>query len=594
MNTTVDESGHGEGETYIGYIDLTHPGNGKQNFKGSLNANQTVPENANIALTLTERKGDAAFGASSEYSGVNNGGLSVCTDLLANPNAPLPNIILDENSPSITYLEANDENGDPISYTISSAADGPMFIIKPAAPGALFDCLTIEFIGGGGDDIIETRALSMNKIVTPPAGDYESPVDSGADNIYDFMLTATDINGASVTKPLSVTVTDVNEKPRITSNTQLTHTERQPVDMLIIDVESWDPDADDAEGSGIKYSLGGGVDAQKFQIDTATGELYFTESPDYNSPRDSNSDNVYEVQVRVTDDQGYATKQLFKVTVVDDPEKNGVSLQVKAILQGAYDSATGLMRDDLRSAGILPVTQPYNKAPFDYEGAESINLDLVDMANEDAMVDWVMLELRNGNNASEVVASKALLVQRDGDLMDAATGSTTIDFTDLPSGDYFIGLRHRNHLGVSTASAVTLSGNSGIVDFSSPNTSVNGDNARLTVTTTANQDTTDVPQPLSLLWSGDINQDQRIILNGVGSDLGKVLAAVLTDEDNAQISTSYQLTGYLDTDLNMDGVTRFTGPGNDVSNLLGNILLHPANDALISNFIIVGGEFADK
>ena len=84
-----------------------------------------------------------------------NGGSSVCTDLLVNPGASLPVITLDENVPQVTLLEAKDENGDPITYTISGGADSRLFIIRPTPPDALFDCLTIEFISSS--NVISTR-----------------------------------------------------------------------------------------------------------------------------------------------------------------------------------------------------------------------------------------------------------------------------------------------------------------------------------------------------------------------------------------------------------------------------------------------------
>jgi len=49
------------------------------------------------------------------------------------------------------------------------------------------------------------------------------------------------------------------------------------------------------------YSIVGGADAAKFTINATTGVLAFATAPDFENPTDSNSDNVYQVTVRVSD-----------------------------------------------------------------------------------------------------------------------------------------------------------------------------------------------------------------------------------------------------------------------------------------------------
>ncbi len=63
--------------------------------------------------------------------------------------------------------------------------------------------------------------------------------------------------------------------------------------------------ATDADGHTLTYSISGGADAALFTIDTATGDLSFLAAPVYATPADSDTNNVYEVTVSVTD--GYTT-----------------------------------------------------------------------------------------------------------------------------------------------------------------------------------------------------------------------------------------------------------------------------------------------
>ena len=59
-------------------------------------------------------------------------------------------------------------------------------------------------------------------------------------------------------------------------------------------------DSTDADGDTLKYSLVG-TDSDDFTIDAATGKLSFKTPPNFTSPADANSDNTYEVTIKVSD-----------------------------------------------------------------------------------------------------------------------------------------------------------------------------------------------------------------------------------------------------------------------------------------------------
>jgi hypothetical protein len=159
--------------------------------------------------------------------------------------------------------------------------------------------------------------------------------------------------------------------------------------------------------------------------------------------------------------------------------------------------------------------------------------------------------------------------------MDATTGNTSLLIPGIAAGNYVVAVHHRNHLGVATANAVSLSfASATLVDFTKEGTAVWGSNARINAGTT------------SLLWAGNANVDTRIIANGPSNDTGMILGNVLMDPANLSVSTNYQLLAYQDTDINMDGKTIFAGPSNDVNQLLGNVLLHPGNSTFSANYII--------
>ena len=82
----------------------------------------------------------------------------------------------------------------------------------------------------------------------------------------------------------------------------------------IADIESSDNSSE--EGSGLTYSIAGGADQGKFVIDAQTGVLSWNSfMPNTSSPADANTDNIYEVLVRVTDSDGLTGTQLMRVSV---------------------------------------------------------------------------------------------------------------------------------------------------------------------------------------------------------------------------------------------------------------------------------------
>lgn len=75
--------------------------------------------------------------------------------------------------------------------------------------------------------------------------------------------------------------------------------------------------ATDADaGATITYSIVGGTDASSFSIDASTGALRFVTAPDYENPGDSNTNNIYVVNVRASDGTLFNDQQVT-VTVTN-------------------------------------------------------------------------------------------------------------------------------------------------------------------------------------------------------------------------------------------------------------------------------------
>ncbi len=73
----------------------------------------------------------------------------------------------------------------------------------------------------------------------------------------------------------------------------------------------------------VNWSISGGDDASKFKINENTGSLTFVSRPDYESPNDSNKDNIYNLLVRSTNSDNVSIDQKVIVNVVDTDEQFG-------------------------------------------------------------------------------------------------------------------------------------------------------------------------------------------------------------------------------------------------------------------------------
>ena len=216
-------------------------------------------------------------------------------------------------------------------------------------------------------------------------------------------------------------------------------------------------------------------------------------------------------------------------------------LHLRAFLAGPFADSTGLMNDDLRTQGLIPLEDPYG-------GSRSIADGALTVSDQNAIVDWVVVEIRNADNPSVVVRSIPALLQKDGDIV--GTDGVSYPVTDSLPGGYHVSVRHRNHLGVMTNTPVLLSDT---LDFTLTQTQVSGLDSRKQINSSM------------LLWEGDVNADNQIKYTGESNDRDPIL------QDVGGVNPNNNTGGYLDTDVNMDGVTKYTGQSNDRDVILLNI-----------------------
>ncbi len=165
---------------------------------------------------------------------------------------------------NIVYqITATDADHDPLTYSISGT-DAGQFSISP----------------GGA-------------ITFKASPDFETPTDNGGDNVYDIVVHAND-GFNDTTQAVTITVTNVNEAPVITSGGSASEAENSAISNIVYQIAATDP-----EGTALTYSIDG-ADAGKFNLSTA-GAVTFKASPDFEVPTDSGANNVYDIVVHARD-----------------------------------------------------------------------------------------------------------------------------------------------------------------------------------------------------------------------------------------------------------------------------------------------------
>jgi hypothetical protein len=183
----------------------------------------------------------------------------------------------------------------------------------------------------------------------------------------------------------------------------------------------------------------------------------------------------------------------------------GVKVAAKVFLSHVNPS-TLLMDNYLTILPSFPLTDPY-KSPSFINNFNAVNdptlatipSTALSITGSGAVVDWVFVELRQGvSGNTSVVATRAGVLLKNGIIVDVDVLSP-LQFSNTPPGNYFITIRHRNHLGFRTNNAVALSSTATLLDFSNNSVALYGVSPLNTVNTS-----------LSAMNGGDANADGSV------------------------------------------------------------------------------------
>lgn len=220
----------------------------------------------------------------------------------------------------------------------------------------------------------------------------------------------------------------------------------------------------------------------------------------------------------------YNTKDRAQFWVNSEPATISIELnttpagtgQLLVYLEAPYKN--GGMQNLLNAQNYIPVKQPYSDKPWLL--ADNVSLSEV----KSNYLDWVLIELRSNENVVNYI--KAAILTKEGLVLNS--DGSKLSFNNITPGQYYVAVKHRNHLGIM--SSVKLSVSNGIPINYNFTDSQNKAFGTLPMTEVGNNK--------YAMFSGDADA------NGVVNNL-----------DFGKIANNIPSKGYKVNDLDMNGVT---------------------------------------
>jgi hypothetical protein len=212
-------------------------------------------------------------------------------------------------------------------------------------------------------------------------------------------------------------------------------------------------------------------------------------------------------------------------------EQRAVTLNIKVLLSGAMYENSDTMRTVLNYKNYLPVVPPDtlsgSGSPFIYKRKPGDQVTNKFFQAHRDIVDWVIIELRENKDLNSPVDTMAAFIRKDGKIL-SLTGDTVITLgAQIIPDNYYVIIRHRNHIAIMSANPTFLSSSSELLDFTESNYVYLGFDAAL------------------------LNNGKYGMYPG---DADKNGAINISDYQLFQNSSVFAETGYLGSDFNLDGL----------------------------------------
>jgi hypothetical protein len=239
-------------------------------------------------------------------------------------------------------------------------------------------------------------------------------------------------------------------------------------------------------------------------------------------------------------DSGFAcTKNSFEISVYDrnilSIANNYLSVNIKVFLEGSY-SGGGMMTKSLNTNNLIPLNSntAYSTVTYGYTAS------VVGSIPNSNIVDWVLIELKTDTASETKVGTRPAFFKSDGIIVDV-DATSPVRFTGLADGNFYVVVKHRNHLAIMTKSAIALSDSTSLYDFS----------------TSQSQAHTSGTDPMVALSGGGF----RMIAGDANN------SGIITAADIIPIIANLNSTIYICADVNMSAIVTAADITKIISNL---------------------------
>ena len=295
------------------------------------------PEDDEITLSLTGTDRD-------DFTIDNVGALSFSS--MPNYEAPT-----DSNRDNVYHVTvratANGQtSSEAVTVTVRDIppSDEPIFITGPAtasiAENATGNLVTLAASSDAAGPFTWSLSDYTHFSIDDGVISVTSPLDHETQSIS-YLYAYVENPHKSVSREITFTVEDVDEPPAISEGSSSIQVD-EGSNLDVATYEATDPDSDT-----IVWSLSG-ADAGDFSI-SENGDLSFSSEPDYESPADSDENNVYEVTVRAG--AGEKTSTLDVTVTVGDVNEAPVIAGPKSV---SFDE------NSIAAIGTYTITDPEN------------------------------------------------------------------------------------------------------------------------------------------------------------------------------------------------------------------------------------------
>ncbi|UII27406.1 BspA family leucine-rich repeat surface protein [Fulvivirga maritima] len=467
-----------------------------------------------IQITATDEDGNTA---STDWTVTVNDVTETATftiDAVADANVN-ENIAYSSSAQSITGSPIGD-----VTYTISGGSDASLFSINAS-----------------------TGVVSLS------AQDYENPADDDEDNVYEIQITATDEDGNTASASWTVTVNDVKE--------DATFIITAVSDASVNENAAYSSSAQSITGSPIgdvTYTISGGADASLFSINASTGVVSLS-AQDYENPADDDEDNVYEIQITATDEDGNTASASWTVTVNDVKEDatfiitavSDASVNENTAYSSSAQSITGSPIGDVTytisggsdaslfsinaSTGVVSLSaQDYeNPADDDEDNVYEIQITATDEDGNTASASWTVTV----NDVKEDATFSITAVSDASVNENTAYSSSAQSITGSPIGDVTYTIS-----GGADASLFSINASTGVVSLSAQDYENPADDDEDNVYEIQITATDEDGNTASTDWTVTVNNIVEIEIFTINS-----VSDVIIDENSAYTSASQSITG---------------------------------------------------